>query len=98
MSTNVSFEDLSDEQKRHVQREMLRRVAAIAGGFVEFSEQAEQTGDEEAARRQAERYADAINGRRRLPGSGVPGSDASARASAEKFAENWNRRHGRRDE
>lgn len=97
MSANVSFEDLSDEQKRHVQRETLRRVAALAGGFVEFSEQTEQAGDAEAARRQAERYADSINKRRGSSGSGSSGADASARTAAEKFAENWNRRHGRRD-
>lgn len=97
MSTNVSFEDLSDEQKRAVQRETLRRVAALAGGFVAFSEQTEQADDAEAARRNAERYADAINKRRGSSGSGASGENASARASAEKFAENWNRRHGRRD-
>lgn len=96
MST-VSFENLSEEQKRHVQRETLKRVAALAGGFVEFSEQTEQAGDAEAARRSAERYAEAINKGRRLPGSPSSGSDVSARTAAEKFAEQWNRRHGRRD-
>lgn len=97
MSNNVSFESLTDEQKRAVQRETLRRVAQLAGGFVGFSDESEQTADAEAARLQAERYADAINKRRGSSGSGSTGEDASARAAAERFAENWNRRHGRRD-
>jgi hypothetical protein len=97
MSSNVNFDDLSPEQKRAVQRETLRRVAQLAGGFVGFSDESEQTADAEAARRQAADYADSINKRRGSSGSGSSGEDASARTAAEKFAENWNRRHGRRD-
>jgi hypothetical protein len=94
MRQTAAFIDLNEDEQRQVQRATLAQVAALAEGFVRFSDEAN---DAERAKRQAEAYADSLNSRRPSLPASTNDEEASARRDAEAFAARWNRRHGRRD-